>query len=52
MKIVNGFQPLTIFAKSTILDVWQGYEYTSENIALNGSKLMSIFVEILNNTVI
>ena len=23
-KIVNGFQPLTIFAKNFILDVWQG----------------------------
>ena len=28
-KIVNGFQPLTIFAKSSILDVLQGSEYAS-----------------------
>ena len=26
-KIVKGFQSLTIFAKSSILDVWQGSEY-------------------------
>ena len=31
-KIVNGFQPLTIFAKSTILHVWQGFEHGSEII--------------------
>ena len=28
-KIVNGFQALTIFAKHSILDVWQGSEYVS-----------------------
>ena len=27
MKIVNGFWPLTISAKSSILDVLQGSEY-------------------------
>ena len=27
VKIVNGWQPLTIFAKSSILDVCQGSEY-------------------------
>ena len=26
-NIVNGFQPLTVFANSYILDVWQGSEY-------------------------
>ena len=26
-KIINGFQPLTIFAKQSILDVWQDSEY-------------------------
>ena len=26
----NGFESLTIFAKRSILDVWQGSEYTSE----------------------
>ena len=31
-KIVNGFQPLTIFAKRSILDIWQSSEYSSENI--------------------
>ena len=28
-KKVNGFYPLTIFAKHSILDVWQGSEYAS-----------------------
>ena len=28
VKIVKVFQPLTIFAKLSILDVWQGSEYT------------------------
>ena len=26
-KMLNGFQPLSIFAKRSILDVWQGSEY-------------------------
>ena len=30
-KIVNGFQPLIIFAKSFILDVQLGFEYVSES---------------------
>ena len=29
LKLVSGFQLLTIFAKSSILDVWQGSEYAS-----------------------
>ena len=29
VEIVNGFEPLVIFAKKPILDVWQGSEYTS-----------------------
>ena len=28
-KIVGVFQPLTVFVKSFILDVWQGSEYAS-----------------------
>ena len=28
-KIVDGFQLITIFAKSSILDIWQGSEYAS-----------------------
>ena len=28
-KIVNGWKPLTVFAKHFILGVWQGSEYTS-----------------------
>ena len=30
-KIVNGSKPLTIFAKNSISDVRQGYEYASQN---------------------
>ena len=29
VEIVNGFQPLIIFAKTSILDVWQSIEYAS-----------------------
>ena len=28
-KTINDFQSLSTFAKSSILDVWQGHEYTS-----------------------
>ena len=28
-EIVNGFQTLTIFAKGSVLDVWQGSAYAS-----------------------
>ena len=30
-KIVNTFHQLTILAKRSILDVWQGLKYVSEN---------------------
>ena len=26
-RFVNGYKLLTIFVKSSILDVWQGFEY-------------------------
>ena len=29
-KIVNGFSSLTIFAESSVLDVWQESEFASE----------------------
>ena len=29
-KIVKNEKPFTIFVKSSILDVWQDYEYASE----------------------
>ena len=28
-KVVNGFQPLTVFARNSVLDVWEGSEYAS-----------------------
>ena len=31
-KIMNGFQQLTNFADSSILDVWMGFEYDSESV--------------------
>ena len=37
--IVNGLQPLTIFEKSFMLDVWMGSEYVSEDIP--GYKLIT-----------
>ena len=27
VKIVNDFQPLSIFVKRSILDIWEGCEY-------------------------
>ena len=30
MKILNGWNPLTIFVESSILDVWLGSEYSSD----------------------
>ena len=31
-KVDNVFKPLTIFAKRSILDIWQGSDYVSENV--------------------
>ena len=28
-KIIEGFEPSTIFAERSILDIWQGSEYAS-----------------------
>ena len=36
VKKVNDFQSLTIFAKSSILNVWLGSEYASEEAATGG----------------
>ena len=30
-KIANGFQPLTIFVKGSMLDAWQGSEYVYQD---------------------
>ena len=40
-KKVNGFQPLSIYAKNSILDIWQGSDYVSGLLKLNchGSKI-------------
>ena len=41
-KIVEGFEPLTIFTKRSILDVWQCSEYvfTADTYFILGKKLM------------
>ena len=31
-KIINGFQPVIIFAKRSILVIWQGSEYSSSTV--------------------
>ena len=40
MKKVNNFYSFTIFAKNSILDIWQGSEYASElpKLFCSGSK--------------
>ena len=42
VKILNGFQSLTIFAKSSILDVWQDYEQHGNNLTETKNGLQSI----------
>ena len=39
-ELINSFYPLTNFAKCSILDVWQGFEYASDmayNLRVSGS---------------
>ena len=45
-KIVNGFQPLTIFTKSSIVDVRLGFKYASEmaSSVLQGSILSTMSI--------
>ena len=38
-KIVNGFQPLTMFAKSSILNIWLSFEYTTAH----GDDVINVF---------
>ena len=45
-KIANGFQPLTIFAKHSILDVWQSSENTHEDVG----NLFSVFEDYMADT--
>ena len=41
-KIVNGWKPLTIFAKHSILDVWQDSEYVFDQPWKNPVILMRL----------
>ena len=44
-EIVNGFLPLTIFAKRTILDIWQSSQYASNTlIAQSFIELHNLFM--------
>ena len=47
-KIVNGLKPLTIFAKRSILDVWQGSGYAS-GVKSSEAQKASIFTKIVIN---
>ena len=48
-KIVNRLNmPLNIFAKSTMLDIWQGSECTSENI----NHELGILMQTVNHNII
>ena len=38
LKIVNGFYLLTIFAKPSILGVWQGSEYAPTKLYIPGNE--------------
>ena len=51
MKIVNDFHSLAIFGESSsILNFWQGSEYTSAEAATGGVLLEKVFLEILQNS--
>ena len=43
-KLVDGFELLTIFAKRSILDVWQGSEcgFAADTYSSLGKKLMQL----------
>ena len=46
-KIGTGFKPLTIFAKRSILDVWQGSEYVSDDYTNAGLLNLMITMKLL-----
>ena len=43
LKIVNGFQQLTVFAKSSIFDFWVGFEYPLVKLS---KKFINLILEI------
>ena len=49
-KIVTTFQRLTIFGKSSILDIWLGFEYTSESRYKNNFSTFSLIIKRLIKT--
>ena len=48
-ETVEGFEPLTIFTKRSMLDIWQGFEYASAANAYFsiGKKLLMQLQELL-----
>ena len=38
VKLIDGYHPLTIVAKSSILDVWQGFQYISHMCSITWLK--------------
>ena len=53
-KIGNGFYPLTIFAKRSILDIWQGSEYASGlfcSFLMVDSIVVSLFIYFINSLI-
>ena len=44
-NVVNGWKPLTIFAKSSLVDAWLGSEYTSETYHKLACKLVRSVTE-------
>ena len=45
VKTVNGFAPVTIFAKRSILDVRLGFEYVSKTVPNSFTKFTEKFLE-------
>ena len=48
-KIVIIFQPLTVFRKSSILDIWQGFkcaaEVSTNNLAVNNLPVTTVLTK-------
>ena len=51
LKIVNGFQPITVFAKSSIIGVWLSTEFSSEHYN-NSSNISKAAIHKYHGTVI
>ena len=52
MKIINNWKQLTIFGKSSILDVWKGSEYTAVAVFFFGKNWSPQTSKIWNHSII